>query len=237
MRRLTLLPVLLGVLCAPALGAPPKQLLGARSAHHELRVERSVVAADRIAYDVAVVDLDSGKTVVSSQVSGKPGQAVEVTGGSGGNQIRVRLAYTPNFFSATVNVIDGKTVVDEFRTWWQLEPHDSPPAVSTPVLNAQGALRVGGDVKAPIIIRRVDPQYTDEARQNHISGIVILEVVIDKNGRVKDAMVLKGLPFGLAQAAIDAVRQWTFKPGTLNGEPVDVIFNLTVNFMLDKEPS
>src|SRR5437870_12719137 len=90
------LPFLLGALCASAFTAPPKQLLGARSAHHELRVERSVVAADQIAYDVAVVDLDSGKTVVSSHVSGKPGQPVEVSGSSGGNQIRVRLAYTPS---------------------------------------------------------------------------------------------------------------------------------------------
>jgi len=237
MRTFTLLPFLLGALCAPALGAPPKQLLGARSAHHELRVERSVVAADRIAYDVAVVDLDSGKTVVSSQVSGKPGQAVEVTGASAGNQIRVRLAYTPNFFSATVNVIDGKTVVDEFRTWWQLEPHDSPPASLTPVLNAPGALRVGGDVKAPVVIHRVNPMYPDEARRSHISGIVILEVLIDKTGRVKDAVVLKPLPLGLDQAAIDAVRQWTFRPGTLNGEPVDVIFNLTINFRLDEDAS
>ena len=235
MRKLTLLPFLLGALCASAFGAPTKQILGARSAHHELRVERSVVAADQIAYDVAVVDLDSGKTVVSSQVSGKPGEPVEVTGASAGNQIRVRLAYTPNFFSATVNVIEGKTSVDEFWTWWQIEPHESPPTVSTPVLNAPGALRVGGDVLAPVVIRRVNPLYPDEAKQNRVSGIVIVEVVIDKNGRVKDAMVLKGLPFGLAKAAIDAVRQWAFRPGTLNGEPIAVIFDLTVNFKLDKE--
>src|SRR6266568_216972 len=138
MRKLTLLPFLLGAFCASAFGASSKQLLGARSAHHELRVERSVVAADRIAYDVAVVDLDSGKTVVSSQVSGKPGQAVEVTGASGGSQIRVRLADISNVFSATVEVIDGKTIVDQFR------------ASLTPVLNAPGAFRVGGDVKAPV---------------------------------------------------------------------------------------
>ncbi len=45
--------------------------------------------------------------------------------------------------------------------------------------------------------------------------------------------VLKPLPFGLDQAAVDAVRRWKFKPGTLNGQPVDVIFNLTVNFKLN----
>jgi TonB family protein len=236
MRKLTWLPFLLGALCASAFGAPTKQLLGARSAHHELRVERSVVAAGQIAYDVVVVDLDSGKTVLSSQI--KSGQPLDVASTAGGIQVRVRLADTPQFFSASVNVIDGKTIVDDFRTWWQLEPRDvPPPPPTTPVLNAPGVFRVGGDVKAPVVIRRVDPQYTDEARQNHISGIVIVEVIIDKSGRVRDAVVLKPLPFGLDKAAIEAVRQWEFRPATLNGEPVDVIFNLTINFRLDKEPS
>jgi protein TonB len=88
-------------------------------------------------------------------------------------------------------------------------------------------------VKAPIVISRVEPIYTDEARANRISGIVIVEAVIGRDGLVKNVQVLKPLPFGLDQAAADAVRQWVFRPGTLNGEPVDVIFNLTVNFRLD----
>jgi len=45
--------------------------------------------------------------------------------------------------------------------------------------------------------------------------------------------VIKGLPLGLSESAVEAVKQWKFKPGTLNGEPVEVIFNLTVNFKLD----
>ena len=52
-------------------------------------------------------------------------------------------------------------------------------------------------------------------------------------GDVTDIHVLKPLPFGLDQAAVDAVKRWKFKPGTLNGQPVDVIFNLTVNFKLN----
>src|SRR6266511_2687895 len=230
MRKLTLFPFLLGALCASAFGAPTKQILGARSAHHELRVERSVVAAGQIAYDVVVVDLDSGKTVLSSQI--KSGQQLDVASTAGGRQVRVRLADTSNFFSATVNVIDGKTIVDLFQTSWQLEPLDVPPTSLTPVLNAPGAFRVGGDVKAPVVIRRVNPSYPDGARQHNITGIVIVEVLIDKNGRVKDAVVLKPLPLGLDQAALDAVRKWQFQPGTLNGEPVDVIFNLTIIFLL-----
>ena len=69
---------------------------------------------------------------------------------------------------------------------------------------------------------------------DRISGIVILELIIDRTGKVTDARVLKPLPFGLDDAAVEAVRQWQWKPGTLAGEPVDVIFNVTVNFKLEE---
>ena len=76
----------------------------------------------------------------------------------------------------------------------------------------------------------MEPLFPEEACAARISGIVVLETIIDRTGRVIDAKVLKPLPFGLDQAAIDAVRQWEFRPGTLDGVPVDVIFNLTINF-------
>jgi len=101
-----------------------------------------------------------------------------------------------------------------------------PPKVEAP-------LRVGGDVKAPVAISKVDPTYPEVARKARISGIVIVECVIDKNGIVQNVQVLKALPFGLDQAAVEAVKKWKFRPGTLNGQPVDVIFNLTVNFKLN----
>jgi protein TonB len=95
-----------------------------------------------------------------------------------------------------------------------------------------GPLRVGGDVKAPVVTQRVQPKYTDTARTARLSGVVIVEAVISKNGDVEQVKIVKPLPMGLAQEAEAAVRQWKFKPGTLNGQPVDVIFNLTVNFTL-----
>jgi TonB family protein len=91
-------------------------------------------------------------------------------------------------------------------------------------------LRVGGDVRPPVVINRVEPIYPALAKESRISGIVILEVVIDHTGVVKDARVLKPMPFGLDQAALDAVKQWTFRPATLNGTAVDVVFNVTINF-------
>jgi len=93
-------------------------------------------------------------------------------------------------------------------------------------------LRVGGDVKAPVVIHRVEPVYTDLARKGKVTGVVIVEAIIDKDGNVDKVKVLKGLSLGLTESAEDAVRKWKFKPGTMNGQPVDVIFNLTVNFTL-----
>jgi TonB family protein len=238
MRKLT--PLLL-LAALPAFAATSKLTLGARSAAHELRIERSVVAADRIAYNVVITDTASGATLLSSTTEGKPGEAVDVASISGSQHVRVRLSYTTNFFSATVNVTEGATILDEFRTWWQIEPRKPGAAVmpaAAPAQNVDGMppLRVGGDVKAPVVLYRVEPIYSADARANRVSGIVILEAVIGKDGLVKNVRVLKPLPFGLDQAAVDAVQQWQFKPGTLNGEPVDVIFNLTVNFKLDTPP-
>jgi protein TonB len=93
--------------------------------------------------------------------------------------------------------------------------------------------RVGGNVKAPVIIRQVQPEYTEVARKARVKGIVIIEAVIDRNGNVTEARILKPLPMGLDQQALSAIRQWKFKPGTLNGQPVPVYYNLTVNFQLE----
>jgi periplasmic protein TonB len=83
-----------------------------------------------------------------------------------------------------------------------------------------------------VVIKRVEPTYNELARHAKTQGVVVVEAVIDKDGNVDKVKVIKGLPMGLSEAAEAAVRGWKFKPGTLNGEPVDVIFNLTVNFTL-----
>ena len=95
-----------------------------------------------------------------------------------------------------------------------------------------GPLRVGGNVRPPTPVYRVEPDYTEEARKARLQGIVIIEAIIDVEGNVTEARILKGLAGGLDQSAIEAVRQWRFKPGTLDGKPVPVIFDLMVRFRL-----
>jgi periplasmic protein TonB len=105
-------------------------------------------------------------------------------------------------------------------------PEGPPPA------EPEGPIQVGGDVKAPIKEYAPQPQYTEIARKARIQGVVIVQAIINKQGDVTEVKVLKPLPMGLDKAATDAVSKWKFKPATLNGKPVDVYYNLTVNFTL-----
>jgi periplasmic protein TonB len=103
-------------------------------------------------------------------------------------------------------------------------PPPPPPPPSAPV-------RVGGNIKAPAKIKHVSPVYPPIAQSARVAGMVIIEATIGADGRVKDVKILKSIPL-LDQAALDAVKQWTFTPTTLNGVPVPVIMTVTVNFTL-----
>jgi periplasmic protein TonB len=93
-------------------------------------------------------------------------------------------------------------------------------------------VRVGGDIKEPKKIKHVAPVYPDIAQASRVQGVVILEAIIDPNGNVSDARVLRSIAL-LDQAALDAVMQWQFTPTLLNGNPVSVIMTVTVNFSLN----
>jgi protein TonB len=106
-------------------------------------------------------------------------------------------------------------------------PESGPPSAEP-----DGPIMVGGDVKPPEKIFSPQPSYTEIARKARIQGVVIVQAIIDRDGGVTNVKVLKGLPMGLEEAAVDAIKQWKFKPATLNGKPVTVYYNLTVNFKL-----
>jgi TonB family protein len=93
-------------------------------------------------------------------------------------------------------------------------------------------LKVGNGVLPPTIISRVEPQYTEEARKAHWKGTVVLEAVIRKDGSCTIVRVVRALGLGLDESAIDALKQWRFRPATLDGTPVDVSLNVEVNFNL-----
>ena len=92
-------------------------------------------------------------------------------------------------------------------------------------------LRVGGNVMAANIIHKVDPVYPQIAKTAHISGTVVLHAIIAKDGTIQELTFVSGPPL-LMRAAMDAVKQWRYKPTLLNTQPVQVDTTITVIFNL-----
>ena len=92
-------------------------------------------------------------------------------------------------------------------------------------------------VRAPRLIHKVEPDYTDQARDaKTVQGKVVLAIEVGPDGRAHNIQVIRSLDEGLDNNAIEAVRQWEFKPGTKDGEPVTVRANVEVNYrLLDEE--
>jgi TonB family protein len=89
------------------------------------------------------------------------------------------------------------------------------------------------NIQAPKVVKRVEPRYPAGARAFHVTGIAIFACVIDKNGSVRDVEIKKALPAPtLSYMAMEALRQWKFEPGTMDGKPVEVLFNLTISYTL-----
>jgi periplasmic protein TonB len=109
-------------------------------------------------------------------------------------------------------------------------PSPPPPSPPPPIVNAR-PYRTGGDVQAANLIYEVKPVYPPIARITRTQGIVVLEAVINKEGTIDTLRVLSGHPV-LAQAAMDAVKQWRYRPTILNGDPIDVLTTVTVTFTL-----
>ena len=90
---------------------------------------------------------------------------------------------------------------------------------------------MGGELQAPALINRVEPDYPGVAVAAKVSGTVILEATVNEAGVVTDVKVLRSIIL-LDQAAIKAVKQWRYQPLTLNGQPVPFILVVTVTFTL-----
>jgi periplasmic protein TonB len=95
-----------------------------------------------------------------------------------------------------------------------------------------GPYRPGSGIQPPRLLREVKADYTEEARQKNIGGEVVMEIVVRRDGSVGDVRVLRGLPAGLNDRAIQAVRQWKFAPAQRLGTPVDVLVEVAVEFKL-----
>jgi TonB family protein len=98
-------------------------------------------------------------------------------------------------------------------------------------LPAADPMPIPPEVASAYLVHRVEPQYPEEARRQHIQGPVVIETLVSKNGIVREAKVISGQS-DLAAAAVEAVRQWRFKPYLRNGRAVEFETRVTVNFTL-----
>ncbi len=93
---------------------------------------------------------------------------------------------------------------------------------------------IGGNVQASKLLFRKDPEYPPDLKQQGVTGSVIIRAIISKTGDILNARVINTVHPGLAQAALDAVKQWRHEPTLLNGHPVEVITTITMSFELDQ---
>jgi protein TonB len=105
-------------------------------------------------------------------------------------------------------------------------PPPPPPAVR------RDPVRIGGQIEEPKLLKRVEPIYPPIAVSAHVQGVVILEAIVDRDGRVEQVRVLRSVNSLLDKAAIDAVRQWQYSPVILNGKPERFILTVVLSFNL-----
>jgi periplasmic protein TonB len=104
-----------------------------------------------------------------------------------------------------------------------------PPPPPKPA--APSRIRVGGNVEAASIINKIAPQYPPIAKTAHVSGTIVLHAIISKEGTIQELQYVSGPPL-LMKAAMDAVKEWRYKPTLLNGDPVEVDTTIDVVFTL-----
>jgi protein TonB len=107
----------------------------------------------------------------------------------------------------------------------------SSTPVAVPKVATPQRVRVSQGVTQGLVIHRVNPTYPQLARQARIQGPVVLQAEISKDGTIQNLRLISGHPM-LAPAAIEAIKQWRYKPYILNGEPVEVETTITFNFTL-----
>jgi protein TonB len=106
-----------------------------------------------------------------------------------------------------------------------------PPPPPPPAPKPTGPVRVGGQITTPALVKRVEPTYPPVAVAAKLTGTVILEVIVDEQGGVRDVTVLRSVG-ALDRAAIEAVKQWQYTPLVLNGIPTPFVVTVTLNFSL-----
>lgn len=98
--------------------------------------------------------------------------------------------------------------------------------------SSRGVYRVGDGVTAPQVIKKTDPEYSEEARKARLQGTVLFRLIVDEYGLPRDLEITRAIGLGLDEKATEALSQWKFSPAMKDGQPVPVSVNVEINFRL-----
>jgi TonB family protein len=195
--------------------------------------------------DIGGVRVVQLSTAIDVNTSGGPilddqAHVVAVAGPRIGGDDNPTIAVPINYVKG---LLDSKaeTPFAEFAAARHPKPTSAPPATTgqatVPVTREAGPIgagvyRVGGGVKAPRLVSKKEPEYSEAARKARVQGTVVLYTEVSPDGTAQNIRVLNSLGSGLDEEAIEAVRQWKFNPGIKDDKPVTVAASIEVNFRL-----
>jgi protein TonB len=176
--------------------------------------------APRIIHKATMADIMKAPTVIPKTIARpdeapEPAAAVGVVGGIPGG--------VPG---GTFGGVLGGVIGGVMSSVTAAPPPPPPPKAATPK-----RIRVGGQVESARLIFQPKPEYPPLAKMARIQGTVRLEAIISKDGTIQDLKVVSGHPL-LVKSALEAVQRWRYQPTLLNGEPVEVVTEVDVNFTL-----
>jgi TonB family protein len=141
-------------------------------------------------------------------------------------------ALTLDFYAQYLNLHDRAGEAAVLQTRARAIHKTRSEAMGPRQVAPSSVFRVGNGTKAPSLVSKVEPEYSEEARAAKYMGTVLLKIVVDVDGKAKDIQVVNALGMGLDEQAVLAVKQWTFKPGEKDGAPVPVLAQIEINFKL-----
>ena len=192
-----------------------------RSDKHFVQIDVQPTGNSR-QYDVQVFDAESRTGIAQLKVVTKGDKAAESETSAGGTRFKVRIEPHGAAYLIAFTADDGTEVIDTMRGGF------TTAAKSKPV--PARAVRAGREINEPAVIRRVAAVYTEEAKAAGAVGSVVVELLIDKSGFVREATVVQPMGHGLSESAVDAVKQWQFAPAMHEGVPVEVSYEVAIDF-------
>jgi len=203
----------------------------ARGERYSVAIQEPHLTPVKAECDVRVTDLSTNAVIWTPHLvwEGDAGDVIRrltETMEKDGLKYEIKVELYDNAMASALIISRDGAMVDSLVSAWSGPSHQLG-------INVSGSHFVGKDVKAPRVVNHVAPQYPGAARMRGIKGVVMLTTFIDKSGTLRQAVVLRDLGYGTSDAALEAVKQWRFEPATLNGQPVDVVLSLAINFKLN----